>query len=372
MRIPTLAYPVLCAVLAVSACHDEKDASPQNAATGTTATARPALSVAMTRPQLLDWPQTLSAGGNIAAWQEAIISAEQGNLRLTEVRVNVGDKVKKGQVLARLDGETLENDLLEAKASVAEARANLAEAQATHERGRQLRERGFYSPQQGTQTLTAAETAQARLHAAEARLQSAHSRRGKGDIVAPDDGVISARTASVGSVSEAGRELFRLIRGGRLEWRAEVTAAEMPRLRPGFVARLTAPDGSPVEGAVRMVAPTVDPQTRNGLVYVDIPPLTQSGLGAGMFARGEFDLGPRPALTVPQSALVQREGFAYVFRLDAAKTEQAKVIQTKVGTGRFKGDRVEILTGIAADTAIVESGAGFLADGDTVRIVTKP
>jgi HlyD family secretion protein len=92
---------------------------------------------------------------------------------------------------------------------------------------------------------------------------------------------------------------------------------------------------------VRAVAPSVDPQTRNGLVYVDLP--ATSAVRAGMFARGEFELARSPALTLPQTALVLREGFAYVFRL-----EGDRVAQTKVTLGRRLGERVEVVGGLDA------------------------
>jgi HlyD family secretion protein len=114
---------------------------------------------------------------------------------------------------------------------VAEAAATLAEARANNERSKQLRDRGFYSPQQGIQSQTAAETALARLQRRRARLRSAELRRAKAEVLAPDDGIITARTATVGSLTQPGQELFRLIRGGRLEWRAEVTAGELVHFR---------------------------------------------------------------------------------------------------------------------------------------------
>nr|MBP5998753.1 efflux RND transporter periplasmic adaptor subunit [Azonexus sp.] len=247
--------------------------------------------------------------------------------------------------------------------------ATLAEALAINERARQLREKGFYSPQQGIQTQTVADTALARLNAAKARLKSAELRRSKAAVMAPDDGIISARSATVGSLTQTGEELFRLIRGGRLEWRAEVTAAELARLQPGQPVRLESPNGIAVAGTVRAVAPTVDPQTRNGIVYVDLPPEAGKALSAGMFTRGEFQLGQRPALTLPQSAVLLREGFAYVFRIEPGPDNTAKVTQTKVGTGRRDGEQHLEVTGLDARAQVVASGVGFLADGDTVRIV---
>jgi RND family efflux transporter MFP subunit len=170
-------------------------------------------------------------------------------------------------------------------------------------------------------------------------------------------------------MAQPGQELFRLIRGSRLEWRAEVSAADLAKLKPGMVATLTTPSGMRVQGRVRMVAPTVDPQTLNGLVYVDLP-ISQTGdtVRAGTFARGEFELGRASALTLPQSAVLLRDGFAYVFRLE----ERNKVAQTKVTVGRRVGDQIEISDGIAPEARVVASGAGFLADGDSVRVVDAP
>jgi HlyD family secretion protein len=111
---------------------------------------------------------------------------------------------------------------------------------------------------------------------------------------------------------------------------------------------------------VRMTAPTVDPRTRMGLVYVDLP--ADSGFKAGMFAKGAFALGESDALTAPQSAIVVRDGFSYVFRI----ASDGRVSQMKVGTGRRNHDRIEVL-GIAPDAVLVESGAGFLHDGDLVK-----
>ena len=325
--------------------------------------AKPALTVSLTTPQLLDWAQVLPANGNVVAWQEAVIGPEISNYRITEVRVQVGDLVKKGQVLARIASDTVASELAETSAAVAELQASASEAKGNAERARELKAQGFYSTQLQNQYQTAEHTAAARLAAARARQQAAELKMSKTSVLAPDDGVISARTAVVGSLTQPGEALFRLIRGGRLEWRAEVPSADLARVQPGQLARLTNPNGEVVQGRVRAVAPSVDPQTRNGLVYVDLPGTT--AVRAGMFARGEFELAQRPALTLPQTAVVLREGFAYVFRLEGAE----RVAQVKVALGRRLGERVEILSGLEASARVVENGAGFLADGDAVKVV---
>jgi len=339
--------------------------TPPRAPAAAAPAVKPALTVSLTGPQTLDWPQILPASGSIFAWQEAVIGAEISNYRLTEVLAQVGDTVRKGQVLARIASDTVESEFNESQAAVAEQQAAAAEAKNNAARSRELRAQGFYSQQLDAQYQTAAQTAGARLAAAQARRQAAELRLRKTQVLSPDDGVISARSATVGSLTQPGQELFRLIRGGRLEWRAEVPSADLASVQPGLVASLSTPTGQRVTGRVRAVAPSVDAQTRNGLVYVDLPPT--GAVRAGMFARGEFELARRPALTLPQSAVVLRDGAAYVFRLE----NENRVAQTKVALGRRLAERVEIVDGLPPSARVVANGAGFLADGDVVRVVEE-
>lgn len=363
-----LASVLAGALVACGGGKAEPAADGASAPAGAASAGKPALTVTVTAAREESWPRTLSANGSVAAWQESIVSAEQGGYRLAEVPVNVGDRVRRGQVLARMAVDTVQVELAQTRASVAEAEATLADALANAERAHQLQTSGAISAQQINQYLTAEKTARARLQAMRARLRSDELRLAKTTVAAPDDGVISARLATVGAVPAPGQELFRLIRGGRLEWRAELTAAEMAQVQPGMKAALVLADGQRVDGRVRMVAPTVDPQTRNGLVYVDLP-RAATGVRAGMFARGEFELGRATALTLPQSAVALREGFQFVYVVD----ERSRVAERKVALGRRLGERVELLSGLAPDLRVVASGVGFLADGDLVQVVsTRP
>jgi RND family efflux transporter MFP subunit len=331
------------------------------------AAVRPALTVTTVTPQKVSMPVKLGANGNIAAWQEASIGAEAGGLRLTQVNVNVGDRVQKGQVLATLAADTLRAEAAQSRASVAEAEAAAADAANNAQRARTLQGTGALSASQINQYLTAEKTAQAKVEAARALLQAQQARLGQADVLSPDTGIISARNATVGAVPGPGMELFRLIRQGRIEWRAEVTSTELGRITAGTMALVTAASGARLSGRVRMIGPTVDPQTRSALVYVDLTPLpgAPASARAGMFARGEFDLGGTPAITVPQAAVVVREGFSYVYRVGP----DSRVVQVKVQTGRVAGDQIEIVSGLPADARVVASGGGFLNDGDLVRVV---
>ncbi|NDY91576.1 efflux RND transporter periplasmic adaptor subunit [Ideonella livida] len=324
---------------------------------------RPALTVTTVAPATAQWAQPLPAAGVIAAWQEAVVAAEGAGGRLVEVAVQVGDKVRKGQVLARLATETLQADLAQSRAGLAEAQAVAAEARANAARARELAPGGAISQQAAQQAYTAEATAAARVESVKARLAADELRLSQAQVLAPDDGVISARLAVVGGYAGTGQELFRLIRRERLEWRAEVPAAELGRLKPGLKARLTTPSGEVVAGTVRQVAPTVEPATRQGLVYVDLAP--GGGARAGMHARGEFVLGERPALVLPQAALVARDGFQYVLEVGADQ----RVRSRKVQVGRRLGGEVEILSGLGAQARVVAAGGAFLTEGDLVKVV---
>lgn len=323
-----------------------------------------ALTVTVIQPEVQNWKQTFTANGNIAAWQEVVISSELSGQRLTKVNVNVGDKVRRGQVLAEINSDTIRADLAAAKASYAEAQAVLADAITNNKRIQQLKNTGAISAQESTQYQTSQATAQARLDAAKAQIESNQLRLAQTQIVAPDNGVISARTATVGSLAQTGQELFRLIRDQRLEWRAEVTSEDLYKLKEGMNARVFSPDPAQpaVSGKVRMIAPVIDPQTRYGLVYVDLP--TTQAVRMGMFVKGEFDLGQKSALTIPQTALLLRDGFSYVFIVN----QQNRVSQQKVSVGRRVGDRVEILDLANSNAKLVSSGTGFLTDGDLVTV----
>jgi RND family efflux transporter MFP subunit len=373
MKVPSMSTPsrrrtivLMATMLGLAGAPGRVPAAREKAAdaSATASAPRASLTVTVTTPQATRWPQTVSANGNVAAWQEASIGSEAQGVRLTEVRVNVGDRVKRGQVLALLAADTLNADAAATRASLAEAEATLTEAAANADRARQFQASGAMSAQQIQQYTTSEATAQARVAAVRARVRADEVRLAQTRILAPDDGVISSRTATLGAVLQPGQELFRLIRRERLEWRAEVAAAELVRIRPGMAVTITPGGGEAIKGTVRMVGPTVDPATRNGLVFVDLP---QPGVAkAGMFARGEFAVGEQPALTLPQSAVLLRDGFSYVFRVGADN----KVQQVKVAVGQRSGDRIAVTSGLDAKASVVAQGAGFLADGDVVRIVS--
>jgi HlyD family secretion protein len=325
----------------------------------------PALTVTLTQAVETTLPMKVSANGNITAWQEAIIGTESNGLRLTQVLVNVGDVVKKGQILATFSAESIEAELNQSKASLMEAEAQGRDAINNADRARTLQNTGAMSTQQIDQYTTSADTAKARIEVAKANVVTQEIRLKNTTIYAPDSGVISSRSATVGAVLSAGSELFKLIRQSRLEWRAEVVSSDLSKIKVGMQANVTAADGKNFKGKVRVISPTVDVQSRNTLIYVDLP--TNSSVKAGMFAKGEFILGQTKTLAVPQQVLVLRDGFSYVF---AVKDENGNKVakQIKVKTGRRVGNLVEIISGIEANQPLVAAGGAFLSDNDLVKI----
>lgn len=327
---------------------------------------RPALAVNLVVPEVADWPLEIEASGGLFAWQEGVIAAQTGGLQVIEILADVGDPVSKDQVLARLEEDTVKAELTQQEAKVAQVRAALAEARANGDRARNVKNKGAMTEQLITQYLLAEEAAKANLAAAEAALEKERIRLGQTRVLAVDDGVIAARGATLGMVVQPGTELFRLVRQGRIEWRAEVTAEQLARVQPGQAAWIELPGGERVTGQVRIPSPTLDAHTRFGLVYVDLP--LGSPARPGMFARGRILIGNSRALSLPEAALVLRDGSSFVF----AVLPDHRVAQRKVTTGRRAAGRVEILSGLEAEAEVVASGGAFLTDGDLVRVEPLP
>jgi RND family efflux transporter MFP subunit len=303
----------------------------------------------------------VEASGNVMPWQEISIGPQVGSLALTEVLVGIGDTVKKGQVLARLDVSTIETDLESANAQLAEAEAGLAQASATLDRGRRLAPSGGVSQQDLTLYETQKRTAEARVAMARAQLKRQQIRLDFATLIAPDDGVISYSSASEGAIVQAGNELFRLIRQGRLEWRAEVKGEMLLKLAVGQEATITSPLGTSVKGRVRRLSPTIDLTTRNGSAYVDLPAGTN--LKAGLHVTGTINVGMRRALVLPESAVLRGEQDGKVFKLNAENRVEA----VEVKLGRTKDGMVEVL-GSAVDsrTPVIVSGVQLLKTGELV------
>lgn len=351
----------LVGVLVIAAATGVIVSNRANSAPAQGAAAKSVIAVSTIVPQRQEWPVILTADGSIVAWQEAIIAAETGGLRIAALHAEVGDRVKRGQVLAELANASTEADLRRYEASLASARASLAKARTSAERARQLQGgKGSLSDEQINEYLIAEQTAQADVDSAEAQVQAQRITLAQTRVMAVDDGIITSKSAVLGQVVSAGTELFRLQRQGRLEWQAEVDARQLAQVKPGARATVTLPDGRVLAGTVRLVAPTLSTSTSRANVLVTLP----EGAAAGMFASGSIEAGRRQLLSVPQTAVVLRDGLSYVFELRADR----HVTRHRVTTGMLRDGRTEITGGVTTDMQIVAGGGGFLADGDQVSL----
>lgn len=320
-----------------------------------------ALTVELTGTDTRSWPQDLSGSGPVAAWEEIVVSPETGGLRVAELLVNVGDRVAKGQLLARLADDTVRAEVAKQEALVAQAAAGLRQAEGNLQRAQSVDVAGALAPQKLDEYRAAEATARASLASAHADLQGSRLKLAQTRITAPDAGVVSARTGVAGNVASAGGELYRLIRQGRIEWRAELDARQLAHVRVGQAAQVNLPGGQ-AAGKVRLVSPTLSTATGRGIAYVSLD--AAGAARPGVFASGTIALPEQPATTLPASAVTLRDGRSYVYVVGADSKAASRVVTT----GRRQGDRVEVLSGVEATARVVAKGGAFLADGALVTV----
>jgi RND family efflux transporter MFP subunit len=306
-------------------------------------------------------PRTINASGTVSAWEEVPVGAETGGLTAVAVNVEEGQMVRQGQVLVQLNDTVLRAQLRQADAAVTSAQATLAEAAAALRRSRELQQKGYLS-------ASALDTATARQQTAAAQVSSAEASRGEiaarvaqASIRAPVSGLVSKRSVTKGQIVSMGSELFRIVRDGRLELNAEIPETDLALVRAGMPAQITSEQVGTVSGRVRLVNSEVDPSSRLGVARVALSAM--GGFRPGMFARAQITAGAQPAATVPTAALLYRENNAGVFVVDAQNRAHfrrvlivARTADSTAATGLVEGERV------------VVQGAGFLGEGDSVRV----
>lgn len=335
--------------------------APAKSEAATAATQSAGLAVTTTEVAVTKLPLSIPASGTIGAVDEIIIGSEVGGLAISELLVDEGAHVTRGQVLARLNQTILEAQLAQARAQIASAAASAAEAVANERRIVELGERGFASKQSIDQRRAAAAAARAQVAIATAACDELEARLKQTVITAPADGIVASRSVAQGQVVGNGTELFRIIRDGKLEWMAELPDHQIASLREGQKATVVG-GGSTVEGAVRLVSQTVDARSRNGVVHVALP--GDANLKSGMFARGEISGGEAEVLTLPLGAVVTRDGESFVFTL----AKDGRVQLTKIETGVRTAKVVEVRKGLNKGARVVFDGAGLLSEGDPVRV----
>lgn len=424
---------VAAALVIFSQQHTPKAADSQAAAPVATVTTHTVTMTPVARQ--------ITASGSVTARHTVDIGAEASGLRITEVNVEEGDYVRRGQVLARMNADTLLAQLsreqanlqgaiasvekarqpnraediaglqaayFQAQASISQAQANVRRAESsmnnlrtTAQRYENLNKEGAVSEQEAQDRRTSATMAEADLSAAKQQLSAAQfaaqqakerlaaaqaggrqvdisisqasaaqiratirqieAQIAQSVVHAPSDGIITKRYAEVGEIGAVSQPLFSMAKNGALELRAQVQETELPAVRSSQTVQITpaSPELKPFSAVVREVAPQVDPKTRLGVVYIDVP--GAGGLKEGMYASALIKTGNHLALTVPTKAVIADDAEKVVFIASGNK-----VVRRVIRTGTTSGDMVEVVSGLAPGEEVVVAGAGFLKDGDTV------
>ncbi|WP_179293702.1 efflux RND transporter periplasmic adaptor subunit [Mesorhizobium sp. WSM3882] len=351
---------LLVALAAVAALKAYGRATPEPAAQTPAPAATLTVSVEKVVPQTVT--SSVSATGTVAAWQEARIGAEESGLRLTEVLVAEGDHVKAGDVVARLDDLLLKAQLAEQKAAVEQAQATLDSALSAAARANKLLASNAVSVETAEDKATAVKTGKAGVDQAQAAAERLQAQLDRTTIRAPFDGIVSSKPAVTGSIVQAGTELMKIVRDGRLEVGVLVPEKVLTAISAGQPANIVDASGRAFSGSVSQVAETVNATTRLGTVYVAVG--EGSGLKPGMFARVTIETAASRQLTVAERALVWHAGKPAVFVVG----DDGKVTERPVVTGTRQNGRVAIESGLSEGDRVVVAGAGFLNDGNLVRV----
>jgi HlyD family secretion protein len=333
----------------------------------------------------------LFVSGTLVARDEAMVGAAIDGLRIVELLAEDGDRVAKGQVLARLDRSQLDaligqNDaaLARADAAIAQARNQIDQTAAMREqaaadlaRAKKL-DPGILTQSTLDQRLASARSSEAQHEAAKSALAVAEAEKrsreaerrelmvriDRTEVKAPVAGLISRRHARLGALAMAsGEALFRIIADGAIDLEADVPEDSLARLRLRMAAAITLPgsDGQ-VTGRVRLIASEVDKATRLGKVRIALP--AEANARIGSFAAGVVEIERRSAVSVPASAVTQTAGGDTV-----EVVRDNRVALRKVVTGITNDAAVELRSGLSPGETVIARAAAFLRDGDAVRVV---
>lgn len=356
----------------------------------------PAISVV--KVAVADFVETVMVSGSLVPREEITVSPEVEGLKVLELHADVGDEVKKGQVLATLvtvglDAQVAQNEaaLKRAEASIAQAEANITQAQARAteanlalDRAIPLNKTKFLSDSVLDQRRANARAAEALLNAARDSLRAAEAektqviaqraeldwRKGNANVKSPADGVITRRGARVGAIAigammgAGGDPMFRIIQNGELELDAEIVETDLYKVKQGQIAHITVPGASDVKGKVRLVSPEIDKVTRLGRVRVFLG--KNPALLVGAFARGAIETNHSRGIGVPPASVMFDTSGSYVLAVT-----DGKVKRRNVETGLVAEGRVEVKSGLSEGELIVERAGTFLRDGDTITPVVE-
>jgi RND family efflux transporter MFP subunit len=321
--------------------------------------------VTATAPGRSPFTMKVAFTGAIVARYDLPIGIDGETGRIAAILVEVGDHVRAGQVLARLDTSVLAPQVASLRAALEQNRAEAALAEADYRRAEQIANSvGALSKEEVDKRRSQVATSAARVKAAEAQLAEAEARLGRTEIRAPADGLVLTRTAEVGqAVTPGGATLFRLARGGEIEMKALAAEQDLPRLAVGQPAEVRVTGvATAVTGKVRLLGAVIDPQTRLGEVRVALP--KDPNLRPGAFARGEVGVGSDTRPIVPQTALLSDARGSYV--LIVGSDDHVARRDVKVGGAQPSG--IVITAGLDGSERVVTTAGAFLHEGELVRV----
>lgn len=354
MRRSTLAL-LTASALALSACHKAKPAETP---------AQQARAVTIVRIEPRGITGAVAASGDLVPREEAAVSPEVNGYRVAAVLVDVGSWVKRGQTLVRLDPALIQAQIAQQTAVAAQAAAQAAQAEDQANRVKGLDNQGVLSQEQIDQRRFQARAARATADAQAAALRDIRTRLGKFAVTAPVAGLVLEKTVRPGDISAVGATpWFRLARDGQIELSANLSEADLARLRVGQSATVTTPSGAVVQGHIRLISPQIDPKSKLGEVRVALP--VRSDIRAGGFARAVFDDATGQALAVPESAIRYDADGASVMVLQPGNRVKRVIVQT----GERGSGLVQLVSGPPAGTPVVAGAGSLLLDGDLVRPV---
>ncbi len=360
------------------ALNTERSVSPQvGTATGVTeiekeVNQKPVLTVETVTPTQSSVIKDLTADGTISPETTSSVSGKVNGVAIDRVLVKEGDQVKRGQVLAIFDTDAMQQQLIQARAELAEAESSYDLAKRDAERVLPLLKINAISQQEADRYVATANQASASVAASRARLNNQNLNMQNAKVTAPVSGVISEKTANVGSVPGP-EPLFTIIEEGKLEWQAQVDPNKVGQINVGTPVEVSLPNNKSVMGKVSRISPTAEDGSRQITIYASLD--RHPNARAGMYQRGTFKLGADAKPTIPVSAVVTQDGYDYVMQVKAVKDENRdtiyRVSRVKVKLGERQGDRVVLLEPLEGEGNIVRQGGSFLSDGDIVTLA-KP
>ena len=287
---------------------------------------------------------TYTAEAVVEAVRQSTVAAQIAG-RIVELRFDVGDAVKKGEVIVRIDERAATQAVAASTAQVREAQAALSNARAQFERSRQLAAQKFISAAGLERAEADYKAAQARVSSLVAGAGQASTERSFATIVAPYSGVVSARHVEVGEMATPGKPLMTGFDPSSLRVVANLPQAQLPAVQAAGKAWVEVPAlGRRIEARQITVVPSADPRTHTTRVRLELP-ADVSGIVPGVFARAHFSTGRATRLLVPRAAVIQRSEVTAVYVLDDQGVPRLR--QVRLGAaGDERG--VEVLAGLKA------------------------